>query len=137
MHAACIEHISMQNKHLGDYNHGVGSSRTTTHHASSFLLHTPAAALHSSIIIPSGSYHRTQTPASILSKQRLSKQRPTTAMQAVTTTPLRGDQQPQIDDDNPQQEIQVFVPLVVKNQPVTVIPIYFTNERDKPFKRIH
>lgn len=53
----------------------------------------------------------------------------------ITTTQLRGDQQPPIDDDNP-DDIDEFIPLGVKNQPVTVLPKYFTNERDNTRRRI-
>lgn len=95
---------------------------------SSFLLHTPAEALRSTITVPSHymqhQFH-TRKPPSILYKKRLGKQQRTTTMQTITTTQLRGDQQPQIDE---------FVPL--DNQPVTIQPIYYVNDRDKPKTRI-
>lgn len=70
-------------------------------------------------------------------RQLHNRQRVTTSPPIVSTTQLRGDQQPPNDDDNSNQdEIEAFVPLDVKNQPVTVQPIYFTNERDNTQRRI-
>lgn len=66
---------------------------------------------------------------------RLKNHQSTTPM-IITTTPLRGDQQPPIDDDN-LDDIDEFIPLGVKNQPVTVLPKYFINERDNTQRRIN
>lgn len=120
----------------GTSDHQIGFNRTThTPYTSSFLLHTPPEALLSTISRPSRNlHHYTQTPASIIMKMRLNKHRTTTPM-IITTTQLRGDQQPPIDDDNP-DDIDEFIPLGVKNQPVTVLPKYFTNERDNTRRRI-
>lgn len=82
-------------------------------------------------------------------KMRLNKRYRTTTPMITTTTILRGDQRPPIDDDNDdddnnvdednhdEYDIEAFVPLGVKNQPVTVPPIYFTNERDNTQRRIN
>lgn len=81
-----------------------------------------------------------QMPATISFRQRHEKQQSTTSLPIITTTLLRGDQPPNDDDhdNNNQDEIEAFVPLTngVKNQPVTVQPIYFTNERDSTQRRI-
>lgn len=99
---------------------------------SSFLMHTPPEALHSSIFRSTRFlHHYTQTPSSIIMKMRLNKYRTTTPM-TTTTILYRGDQQPPTDDE----DIEV-IPLGVTNQqPVTVPPIYF-NERDYPPRRIN
>lgn len=119
------------------FDHRFGFRRTTSaDQTSSFLLHTPYEALHSTILAPSRYvHHETRTPASILQqKRRLSKQHLTTNMPTVTSTPLRGDQQPQIDDyENTYGSDEI---VLLKNQPATVAPYYFTNERDKTERRI-
>lgn len=119
--------------YLGDYNHhrfGLAPQNT-----SSLLVNTaPAQILQSSMF-----YHRLsiESPAINAFKRRRNRQRVTTSLPIVITTPLRGDQQPPNDDDNNNQDdIEVFVPLGVKNQPVTVPPIYFTNEHDSTQRRI-
>lgn len=57
-------------------------------------------------------------------------------MKTVTTTPLRGDQQPQFDDD----DIDEIVPLDSnhnnKYRPVTVLPTYVVNNYDRIDRRI-
>lgn len=83
-----------------------------------------------------------QMPATISFRRRHNRQRATTSLPIISTTQMRGDQPPNDDDhDNSNQdqdEIEAFVPLTsgVKNQPVTVQPIYFTNERDSTQRRI-
>lgn len=128
----------MQNYHLGAYDHRFGIGHTTSsQRTSSFLLHTPPEALRRTVFTPSrySTLHfQTQTPASILMKKRLNKQR-TTTMQTITTTQLRGDQQPQIDEYN-HEDFDEFIPLGVRNQPITVHPIYSINDRDKTEPRI-
>lgn len=81
-----------------------------------------------------------QMPATSSFRRRHHRQRATTSLPIISTTQLRGDQPPNDDDhdNNSQDEIEAFVPLTngVKNQPVTVQPIYFTNERDSTQRRI-
>lgn len=133
--------LNAQNKQIehtysGASNHQIGFNHVTNNppYTSSFLLHTPREALLSTISRSSRHLHRyTQTPASIITKMRLNKYRTTTPM---TTTPLRGDQQPPTDEDS-LDDIDEFIPLGVKNQPVSVLPIYFTNERDNTQRRIN
>lgn len=143
---------SRSNKHksdprqLGFYDHhrfAVSHTISTKPYTSSFLLHTPAEALQSSIF---ASHHRfssysrpSATPASILKKRRLHRQRSTTPMQPMQL--YRGDQQPQIDDDdndndNENEVIYEFVPRGEKNHPVTVPVVYSINERDTTQRRI-
>lgn len=136
--------IENQNKtKLGAYNHRFGMNRAmSTSHTSSFLLHTPPAALRTGMYAPSRFMHH-QTPtmhyeSNSISKWRLSKKRPTTTTPAITTTQfLRADQQPPIDEDG-QDDIDGFVSLrqPVSIQPVTVQPHYFTNEVDRTQRRI-
>lgn len=120
--------------HLDAFNHRFGYDHTAnTQQTSSFLLHTPYEALHSTILAPSRYiHHDTPTPPSILMKRRLRKPHTTTTMRTVTSTPLRGDQDPQIVDESSDE----IVLLGVRNQPVTMAPYYFTNERDKTERRI-
>lgn len=135
----CMLH-EMNMKKINPYlafDHRFGFRRTTSaDQTSSFLLHTPYEALHSTILAPSRYvHHETRTPPSILQqKRRLSKQHLTTNMPTVTSTPLRGDQQPQIDDYESTYGSDEIV--LLKNQPATVAPYYFTNERDKTERRI-
>ena len=120
---------------LGAYNHQLGQTTSSHRSSSSFLTHTPHKALYSAMSVPSRYVHhrfQTQTPASILSpiKKRLNKHR-TTTVPTETTTPLRGDQRPQIDDDEIHEYIEEFIPLRARNQPVTVHPIYSINAVDQ------
>lgn len=143
MHVAWIgQHKFECKNHLGALNQRFGFDRTTSNHrTSSFLLHTPIEALQNTIFAPSRYiHHEFQTPASIFLKKRLSNQQTTTMQSTIlSTTPLRGDQQPPIDDDN-QDGIDAIVPLgqndTIKFHPVTVHPIYFINERDRTSRRI-
>lgn len=129
--------LNAKKPHIDAFNHRFGHGRTTnTHQTSSFLLHTPYEALRSTISAPSRYlHHETQTPPSILMKRRLSKPHTTTTMQTVTSTPLRGDQQPQTDDENSYGSDEIVL-LGNRNQPVTMAPYYFFNERDKTERRI-
>lgn len=119
---------------LGSFDRRFGADHmTSSQHTSSFLFHTPPEALHSTVSAPARmARRRFQTP-SILPRKWLNKAR-TTTMPTITTTPMRGDQRPPIDDDN-QDDIDHnkmdFVPLSIPNQPITVPPIYFYNDRDK------
>lgn len=72
-----------------------------------------------------------------LNRRRLNNRKRTTTS-LPQTTPLRGDQPPINEDHDSQDEIEVQIsPLDgAKNHPVTVQPIYFTNERDTIQRRI-
>lgn len=114
----------------------------TPHNTSTLIVNTASPDVLQSSMYSSNQYsvhHRLsiQSPAINLFKRRRNRQRVTTSPPIFTTTLLRGDQQPPNDDDNnSQEEIERFVPLGVKNQPVTVQPIYFTNEQDSTQRRI-
>lgn len=133
----CMLH-EMNMKKINPYlafDHRFGFRRTTSaEQTSSFLLHTPYEALHSTILVPSQYVHHETPPSILQQKRRLSKQHLTTYMPTVTSTPLRGDQQPQIDDYESTYGSDEIV--LLKNQPATVAPYYFTNERDKTERRI-
>lgn len=117
----CMFFILHKN-HSKVFSHRFGLTRAANP-TSSFLLHTPPEALISSVN-PQNRYSRlrTQTPASILHKT-------TFAMNSATTTPLRGDQQPPVDDED-NDVVTEFIPLGGNSQPVTIIPKYFINDRD-------
>lgn len=120
-----------KNNVLGTYvAHQYGFTRADrTYSTSSFLLHTPYKALLQSINLPSRIlHHNTQTPPSILKRMR---HRTTFVSLATETTPLRGDQQPQIEGDDLDDENDIdIIQLGDKNQPITAMPIYFNEERD-------
>lgn len=125
--------------YLGDYTHhrfGFAHMTNTPQNTSAPLLANTRSTgvLHSSMY--STSQYSIQSPAISLFKRRRSRQRVTTSLPIVVTKPYRGDQQPNDDDNTNEEEIQVFVPLGAKNQPVTVPPIYFTNEHDNTPRRI-
>lgn len=125
--------IKVANTYLGVYNqHRFGSTRSEVIQNSMFS--TSQYSIHFPPTI--------QMPATVSFRRRHSRQRVTTSLPIISTTALyRGDQQPSNDEDDNddndnQDEIEAFVPLGVKNQPVTVQPIYFTNERDNTQKHI-
>lgn len=100
--------------------------------SSSFLMHTPPAALIlAPRLIPHTYQHETQTPASLLRIHRRHYQhlyRKTTSMPLALTTPLRGDQHPQIDDDITIETIDDQHGYKLPRN--TVLPTYFTHDRD-------
>lgn len=126
------------NTYLGAHNqHRFGLARSTN---------TPAEVIQNSMFSSSHYYPQTiQMPATISFRRRHNRQRVTTSLPIIVTTPLRGDQKPPSDDEDNeyehnfknQDEIEAFIPLGVKNQPVTVPPIYFINERDNTERRIY
>lgn len=111
------------------FQHQYGFTRAANSNptsSSSFLLHTPHEALFSSV---KPSYHflnrHTYAPASIIKNRH----HITTMMNLATTTPLRGDQRPPIDEED-NDVITEIVPLDAKIHPITIIPKYSYNERD-------
>lgn len=94
-------------------------------------MHTPPAALILAPRLIPHYNHEAQTPASLLKIHRRHYQhlyRKTTSVPLALTTPLRGDQHPQMDDD-------VTIKTIddqhgYKLQRNTVLPTYFTHDRD-------
>lgn len=127
--------ITAANLYLDAHQHRFGFASQKSNNSAFDILQ--------SSMIHSRRYSVPHRPATISLIRRRHKLRATTSLPMVITTPLRGDQQPPNDEDHSQDdEIERFVPLdgggggVKKNQPVTVPPIYFTNERDTTQRRI-
>lgn len=139
-----INHTNNEAKKFSDTfnldwgHHRFGLSHNTPQNTTSLQVNTHSAGVFQSSKFSSNQYsvhHRPnsiQSPAINAFKRRRNRQRATTSLPIVITTPMRGDQPPN-DDDSSNEE---FVPLGVKNQPVTVQPIYFTNEHDTTQRRI-
>lgn len=123
MHAArIIIKIAVIHHHRFAFTPSVNSKST-----SSFLWYTPIAALKTSVNTQNRYFRqRAETPPSILSTFR---SKMTSAMNVGTTTPLRGDQLPPIDDED-NEIVTEFVPFGGNSPIVTVFPRYFHNEGD-------
>lgn len=123
LHAArIIIKIEVIRHHRFEFTPSVNSKST-----SPFLWYTPIAALKASVNTQNRYYRqRAETPPSILSKFR---SKLASAKNAGTTTPLRGDQQPPIDDED-NEIVTEFVPFGGISPIVTVFPRYFHNEGD-------
>lgn len=123
LHAArIIIKIEVIHHHRFGFTPSVNSNST-----SSFLWYTPIAALKASVKTQNRYFRqRAETPPSILSTFR---SKLTSAMNVRTTSPLRGDQQPPIDDEN-NEIVTEFVPFGGNSPIVTVFPRYFHNEGD-------
>lgn len=123
LHAARIKiKIEVTHHHRFGFTQSINSKST-----SPFLWYTPISALKASANTQNPYFRqRAETPPSILSTFR---SKLTSTMNGRTTTPLRGDQQPPIDEED-NEIVTDFVPFGGNSPLVTIFPRYFHNEGD-------